>query len=65
MRRPVRRPKNDMEATLRKEIQDLKGRLADKVREVDFFRGALQKVEARRRQAGLAGEKVSTTKSKR
>ena len=29
---------------------------------MDFFRGALQKVEARRQQSGISGEKASTTK---
>jgi putative transposase len=30
--------------------------------EVDFFKGALQKVEARRQQSDMSGEKASTTK---
>ncbi len=30
--------------------------------EVDFFRNALQKVEARRQQTDISGEKASTTK---
>jgi len=51
------------EATLSREVQELKQLLADKVREVDFFRGALQKVEARRQASGKAGEQVSTPKS--
>jgi predicted RNase H-like nuclease (RuvC/YqgF family) len=33
---------------LRKEIRDLKRALAEKAMEVDFFKGALQEVEARR-----------------
>jgi hypothetical protein len=36
---------NSRESTLRKEIRKLKRLLADKTVEVDFFRGALQKVE--------------------
>jgi transposase InsO family protein len=32
--------------------------------DVDFFRGALQKVEARRQKSGISGEKASTMKSK-
>ena len=51
------------EATLTREVQELKQLLADKVCEVDFFRGALQKVEARRQASGKAGEPVSTPKS--
>jgi transposase-like protein len=51
------------EATLSREVQELKQLLADKVREVDFFRGALQKVEARRQRSGKAGVPASTPKS--
>ena len=51
------------EVALRRENQELKQLLADKVREVDFFRGALQKVEARRQSSGKAGAQVSTPKS--
>jgi hypothetical protein len=43
----------------------LKRVLAEKTLELDFFKGALQKVEARRRNSGIAGERASTTKSKR
>ena len=45
------------------EIKELKRLLAEKVLEVDFFRGALQKVAARRPQSSANGEKASTTKS--
>ena len=47
---------------LRKEVRDLKHALAEKVLEVDFFKGALQKIEARRRGSGSGGT-ASTTKS--
>ena len=50
---------------LRKHVRELQRVLAEKTLEVDFFRGALQKVEARRRQSGISGEKASTTKSKK
>jgi transposase-like protein len=43
-------PQNLRESTLRKEVNQLKRLLADKAVEADFFRGALQKVEARRAQ---------------
>ncbi|MGA3212092.1 MAG: transposase [Terriglobales bacterium] len=43
------------------EVQQLKQVLATKELELSFFKGALQKVEARRQQQ--SGEKVSTTKS--
>jgi len=39
--------------------------LAEKTLEVDFFRSALQKVEARRQQSSRTGEKASTSKSGR
>jgi transposase len=45
------------------ELKELQRLLAEKTLEVDFFRGALQKVAARRQQSGAHGEKVSTTKS--
>ena len=49
-------------STLRKEVNHLKRVLAEKTLEVDFFRGALQKVEARRQSNNSSGEKASTTK---
>jgi putative transposase len=54
--------KNFRDSTLRREISKLKRLLADKAVEVDFFRGALQKVEARRQRNEISGEKASTTK---
>ena len=45
------------------EIKELKRLLAEKTVEADFFRGALQKVAARRQQRDANGEKASTTKS--
>ena len=51
------------EARLRNEINQLKRALADKTLELDFFKGALQKVEARRQQQDVTGAKASTTKS--
>jgi NAD(P)-dependent dehydrogenase (short-subunit alcohol dehydrogenase family) len=56
-------PANPRESTLRKEVSQLKRLLADKTLEVDFFKGALQKVEARRQRGGNSGEKASTTRS--
>jgi transposase len=58
-------PGNSRESTLHLEIRELKRVLAEKTLEVDFFKGALQKVEARRRNSEIAGEKASTTKSKK
>ena len=56
-------PQNSRESTLRKEVSQLKRVLAEKTVELDFFKGALQKVEARRQQSGGSGAKASTTKS--
>ena len=56
---------NSRELAIRKEVSQLKRVLADKVVEVDFFRGALQKVEARRQRKGNSGEKASSTRSGR
>jgi transposase-like protein len=45
------------------QIAQLKELLAEKTLEADFFKSALQKVEARRQRNGKAGETASTTKS--
>jgi transposase len=67
--RPTRKPQalttqaaeqGSME-TLRRENAHLKRVLAEKALEVDFFKGALQQVEARRRGRGDAGETPSTS----
>lgn len=55
--------RNSRESTLRKEISKLKRLLADKTMEVDFFRAALQKVEARCRNGSISGERASTMQS--
>ena len=51
------------EARLRHEVNQLKRALAEKTLEVDFFKGALQKIEARRQPQDVTGAKASTTKS--
>lgn len=48
---------------LRKQVRDLKRVLAEKTLEVDFFTGALQKVEARRQSSRNSGGTASTTRS--
>ena len=50
---------------LRKEVKDLKRVLAEKTLEADFFRGALQKVEARRQKNSGSGGTASTTTSEK
>jgi len=56
-------PANSRERELRAKIRELKRVLADKTLEADFFKGALQKVEARRQNSDCSGGKVSSTKS--
>jgi transposase-like protein len=53
------------QASLHRKLHQLKRVLVDKTLEVDFFKGALQKVEARRQQSGPSGAKASTTTSKK
>lgn len=48
---------------LRRQVRDLKRVLAEKTLEVDFFRGALQKIEARRQSNKGSGGTASTTRS--
>jgi len=54
---------SDREASLQEEVKWLREALAKKVKEADFFKGALQKVEARRRSNASSGGAVSTTRS--
>jgi transposase-like protein len=51
------------EKKLEGEIQQLKQSLANRTLEVDFFKGALQKVKARRQPNKATGGEASTTKS--
>ena len=48
--------------TLAEENRQLKLLVAERELEVDFFKGALQKVEARRRPSNAAGGTASTTR---
>ena len=56
-------PANLQERELRQQVTQLKRLVADKTLEADFFKGALQKIEARRQSKGNSGETASTTKS--
>jgi transposase-like protein len=53
---------NSHAASLRQQLHQAKRLLAEKTMEVDFFKGALQKIEARRQPSGGSGETASTTK---
>ena len=56
-------PANAREAMLRNEVSRFKRVLAEKVLEVDFFKGALHTVEARRQRSGNSGAPASTPTS--
>ncbi len=56
-------PRRQREAVLAQEVRKLKQALADKVLEADFLRGALHKVEERRRRSGSDGGAASTARS--
>jgi transposase-like protein len=56
-------PATARESTLRKEVSQLKRLLAEKMLEVDFFKGALHTVEARRQRTGTSGAPASTPTS--
>jgi transposase-like protein len=58
----VREPE-PREKKLEAEIQQLKQSLANRTLEVDFFKGALQRVKARRQPNTATGGEASTTKS--
>ena len=47
---------------LRKQLREFQRVLAEKTLEVDFFKGALQKVEARRQSSKDSGGTASTTR---
>ena|SRR5579859_6463817 len=51
------------ESRLQREIRDLKRLLAEKVLEVDFFKGALQQIESRLRETSGSGRLTFTTTS--
>jgi transposase len=57
------RPNTHAEAQ-RREMLQLKRMLAEKTMEVDFLKGALQKVEARRQRSSNSGGKASTNTSR-
>jgi transposase-like protein len=48
---------------IRKQVRELQRVLAEKTLEVDFFKGALQKVEARRQSSRGSGGTASTIRS--
>ena len=65
--RPARatKPKNAEEMRLQQQLRQTQQVLAEKTLEVDFLKGALQRVEARRQQNSKTGAMLSTEKSGR
>ena len=61
--KPTVREPESREKKLEEEIQRLKQALANRTLEVDFFKGALQRVKARRQPNTATGEAASTTTS--
>src|SRR5215469_12169686 len=55
-------PANQRERELRRQVTQLKRLVADKTLEADFFKGALQKVEARRQSRSKTGGTASTNR---
>ena len=55
-------PAADRQTTLEEENRQLKQILAERSLELDFFRGALQKIAARRQKNDTTGETASTNK---
>ena len=56
-------PANSRERELRQQVTQLKRVVADKTLEADFFKGALQKIEARRQNTAKLAKTASTSKS--
>ena len=58
-----RRAAPSAEGRLQQELREVKQVLAEKTLEIDFFKGALQKVGARRQRSRNSGAQTSTTTS--
>ena len=57
------RSASEIEEGLREEVRQLREALGKRAQEIDFFKGALHKIEARRRSKDGSGVTASTTKS--
>ena len=58
-------PANSRERELRQQVGHLKRLVADKTLEADFFKGALQKIAARRQGRDNSGGTASTNRSEK
>ena len=54
---------SNQEAKLRKQVQELESKVARQSLEIDFFKGALQRIEQRRRNREATTAPASTSKS--
>jgi transposase-like protein len=59
----VETPEETTERKLKQEIAQLKQALADRALEIDFFKGALRRIEEGRQQSTTTGGPASTPKS--
>ena len=59
----VETPEETIERKLKQEIAQLKQALADRALEIDFFKGALRRIEERRQQKSTNGVPASMPKS--
>ena len=58
-------PPDREKVSLQQQLREVKQLLAEKTLEVDFFKGALQKIAARRQKNASVGGTASTSKSER
>jgi len=58
-------PSDDEKLNLQQQLREVKQLLAEKILEVDFFKGALHKIAARRQKNEKTGVTASTSKSGR
>jgi transposase-like protein len=58
-------PRDREKFSLQEQLRQVKQVLAEKTLEVDFFKGALQKIAARRQKNASVGGTASTSKSER
>ena len=56
-------PKSPAQLSLEEQLREAMQLLAQKAMEVEFFKGALQRIEARRRRSGNSGVQTSTDRS--
>src|SRR5258708_31741120 len=58
------RPRDEEKITLQQQLREINQLLAEKTREVDFFKGALQKIGARRQKSEKTGGAATSNKNR-